>query len=62
MLGGSPAGVALAAEAQKFIADPKTLTVNVKAKSGALKAGDFMAISDPGEFVGKLDISAAANH
>ena len=61
MLGGSPAGLALAAEAQKFVAEPKNLTISAKAKSGALKASDFMAISDPTEFAGKLDISAAAN-
>ena len=61
LLGGSPAGLTLAAEAQKFVADPKNLTVTVKAKSGSLKAGDFMAISDPSEFVGKLDIAATAN-
>ena len=61
LLGGSPSSVALAAEAQKFIADPKNLTVTVKVKSGALKAGDFMAISDPSELLGKLDIAAAAN-
>jgi hypothetical protein len=61
MLGGSPAGLALAAEAQKFVAEPKTLTISAKVKSGALKASDFMAISDPTEFAGKLDISAAAN-
>ncbi len=61
MLGGSPAGLTLAVETQKFIAEPKTLTIAVKAKSGALKAGDFMAIGDPSEIAGKLDISAAAN-
>ena len=61
LLGGSPASIALAAEAQKFIADPKNLMVTVKAKSGALKAGDFMAIGDPSGFVGKLDVAAAAN-
>jgi hypothetical protein len=61
MLGGSPAGLALGAEAQKFVAEPKTLTISAKVKSGALKASDFLAISDPAEFVGKLDISAAAN-
>jgi hypothetical protein len=61
MLGGSPAGLALGAEAQKFVAEPKTLTISAKVKSGALKASDFLAISDPAEFAGKLDISAAAN-
>jgi hypothetical protein len=61
LLGGSPASLALAAEAQKFVADPKNLTISAKAKSGALKASDFMTIGDPTEFAGKLDISAAAN-
>jgi hypothetical protein len=61
LLGGSPAGLALAAEAQKFIAEPKSLAISAKAKSGALKATDFMALGDPSEIVGKLDISAAAN-
>jgi len=61
LLGGSPAGLALATEAQKFVAAPKTLTISAKVKSGALKASDFMAIDDPAEFAGKLDISAAAN-
>jgi hypothetical protein len=61
MLGGSPAGLALAAEVQKFIAQPKTLAIAIKAKSGALKAGDFMTIGDPIAFAAKLDITAAAN-
>ena len=61
MLGGNPAGLALGAEAQKFVAEPKTLTISAKVKSGALKASDFLAISDSAEFASKLDISAAAN-
>jgi hypothetical protein len=61
MLGGDPGGLALGAETQKFIAEPKSLTVDVKAKSGALKAGDFMTITDLGDFAAKLDVSAAAN-
>ena len=61
MLGGDPGGLALGAETQKFIAEPKSLTIDVKAKSSALKAGDFMTITDLGDFAAKLDISAAAN-
>jgi hypothetical protein len=61
MLGGDPGGLALGAETQTFIADPKSLRIGVKAKSGALKAGDFMTITDLGDFAAKLDISAAAN-
>jgi len=61
LLGGAPSTLAVAAEAQKFVAQPKNLTITVKAKSGALKAGDFMAITDPTEFAGKVDFAAAAN-
>jgi hypothetical protein len=60
-LGGDPSALKVAAEAQKFIASPKNLTISLKAKNGALKASDFMAISDPAAFVSKLDIAAAAN-
>jgi len=61
LLGGGPAGLALGTEAQKFVAEPKNLTISAKVKNGALKASDFMAIGDPAEFARKVDISAAAN-
>ena len=61
LLGGDPSALKVAAEAQKFIASPKNFTISLKAKNGALKAADFMAISDPAAFVKKLDIAAAAN-
>jgi len=61
LLGGDPSALKVAAEAQKFIASPKNLTISIKAKDGAIKASDFMAISDPAAFVSKLDIAAAAN-
>ena len=60
-LGGDPSALKVTAEAQKFIATPKNLTISIKAKNGALKAADFMAISDPAAFASKLDIVAAAN-
>ncbi len=61
LLGGDPSSLKVAAEAQKFIAAPQNLTIAIKAKRGALKAADFMAISDPAAFVGKLDIAAVAD-
>jgi hypothetical protein len=61
LLGGDPSALKVAAEAQKFIASPKNLTISIKAKDGAIKASDFMAISDPAAFVSKLDIAATAN-
>jgi hypothetical protein len=61
LLGGGPSTLTVAAEAQKFLADPKSLSITVKAKGGALKAADFMAINDPSDLTGKLDFAAAAN-
>ena len=60
-LGGNAGGLKAAKEVQTFIASPHNLTIAVKAKDGALMAADFMTISDPAAFVGKLDITAAAN-
>ncbi len=60
-LGGDPSALKAVAEAQKFIASPKNLTIAFKAKNGALKAADFMAIGNPAAFVKKLDIVAVAN-
>ena len=61
LLGGDPSALKVAAETQKFIDAPSNLTVAVKAKAGALKATDFMAMSDPSAFVKKVDIVAVAN-
>jgi hypothetical protein len=60
-LGSDPFALKVAAEAQKFIASPNNLAIAIKAKNGALKASDFMAINDPAAFLGKLDIVAFAN-
>jgi hypothetical protein len=61
LLGGDAAALKAAGELQKFIQSPKNLTVALKAKSGALKAADFMAMSDPTAFASKVEIAAAAN-
>ena len=61
LLGGDAAALKAAAEAQKFIQSPKNLTIALKAKSGALKAADFMAMSDPTAFASKVEIAATAN-
>jgi hypothetical protein len=61
LLGGSPDSLKVAAEAQKFIASPKNLTVSLKAKDAPLKASDFMGAGDPTAILGKIDISAIAN-
>jgi hypothetical protein len=60
MLGGDPSALKVASEAQKFIAQPKNLTISIKAKGDPLKAADFMG-GDPSAITSKLDISATAN-
>jgi len=60
-LGASAGAQKAVAETQKFIASPQNLTIAVKAKKGALKADDLMAIGDPAAFAEKLDIAATAN-
>ncbi|MBV8663123.1 MAG: hypothetical protein JO107_08465, partial [Hyphomicrobiales bacterium] len=60
-LAGSPSALAAAAETQKFIASPHSLTVSLKAKGGPLTASDLAGVSDPAAFLGKVDIAAKAN-
>jgi hypothetical protein len=60
LLGGSPDALKVASEAQKFITEPKNLTLSVKSKGAPLKASDFMG-GDPTAILGKVDISAVAN-
>jgi hypothetical protein len=61
MLGGDPAALKVAAEAQKFIAAPTSLTIALRPKAEALKFTDFMAIGDPTALLAKIDIEASAN-
>jgi hypothetical protein len=61
LLGGSPDSLKVAAEAQKFIASPKNLTISLKAKGEPLKAADFIGAGDPTAIIGKVNISAIAN-
>ncbi|HLW92964.1 MAG TPA: hypothetical protein VKS78_16905, partial [Roseiarcus sp.] len=60
LLGGDPSAQKVASEAQKFIDQPKNLTVTIKAKGDPLKAADFMG-GDTSAIAAKLDISATAN-
>jgi hypothetical protein len=58
VLGGDPAAVKLATEAQKFIAAPTSMTIALKPKSGSLKFMDAMALSDPATALSKIDVTA----
>jgi hypothetical protein len=61
VLGGDPASLKLAAEAQKFVGAPTNLTITVHPKAGTLKFADAMSSGDPMALLGSLDIVASAN-
>ena len=61
LLGGDPAALKLAAEAQKFISAPTSLKVTVHPKADAIKITDFLAMSDPAALLAKINIEASAN-
>jgi hypothetical protein len=61
ILGDHPAAKTLGAVLGKFVADPKTLTVTLKAQGAGLGATDFIAASDPMDLLKKIDITATAN-
>ncbi len=61
MLGDHPAAKGLGEALGKFVAQPKNLQINVKAKEGGLGAADFIAVKNPLELLKKVDITAVAN-
>lgn len=58
LFAGSPAIGVAAKAVDRFIADPKNLTLRVKGRDAPLKIGDFGQISDALAFVNRLDIQA----
>ena len=43
----------------RFIADPKTLTLRVKGKDAPLKVGEFVHIADPIALINRLDVTGS---
>jgi hypothetical protein len=59
LFAGAPA-IAVAAQAvEKFIADPKSLVLRVKAKDKPLRLGDLAHIEDPAAFLNRLEVSGS---
>lgn len=62
VLGGDPGALAVAGAVQKFIADPKNLTLVATPKAGgSIKFIDLANIKDPMAFSQKVKVEAAAN-
>jgi hypothetical protein len=52
--------IAVAAHAiDKFIGDPKTLTLRIKGKDSPLKIDDFAHIEDLAAFLNRLDVTSS---
>ncbi len=60
ILGGDPASLVLAQAVDKFIADPKSLTIAIKGKNGPVPVTDFMDLSDPKSILSKINLTAVA--
>jgi hypothetical protein len=61
LLGGDPAALKVAAEAQKFVAAPTNLAIALRPKTGTFKFSDAAAAGDPMSLIAALDIVAVAN-
>ncbi len=61
LLGDHPAARPIGAALGKFVAEPKNLRIEVKAKGEGLGATDFLAVSNPMDLLKKVDITATAN-
>ncbi len=59
LFSGAPAIAIVAKELERFVADPKVLTLTVKGKGSPLKMSEFMHIEDPTDFLNRLDVTGS---
>ncbi|WP_298355619.1 hypothetical protein [Rhodoblastus sp.] len=59
LFSGPPAIAILAKELERFVADPKVLTLTIKGKGSPLKVSEFVHIEDPTDFLNRLDITGS---
>ncbi|MGO8739476.1 hypothetical protein [Rhodoblastus sp.] len=59
LFSGAPAIAVVAKELERFVADPKVLTLNIKSKGAPLKMSEFAHIADPTDFLNRLDVSGS---
>jgi hypothetical protein len=59
LMGGDPAGLKIAEAANKFIANPKSLTLTATPRGAPVKFTEFMAMkADPSEILGRVQLDA----
>ena len=59
LFSGASAITAVAKEVERFIADPKTLTLRIKGRDAPLKLGDFQNVADPAALLDKLQVTGS---
>ncbi len=59
LFSGAPAIAVVAKELDRFVADPKALTLSVKAKGSPLKMSEFVHIADPTDFLNRLEMTGS---
>jgi hypothetical protein len=59
LFSGARAIVVAAKAVEKFIADPKTLSLRVAGKDSPLKLDEFTHIDDPAAFLNRLEVTSS---
>jgi hypothetical protein len=60
LFSGAQAVAATSKAVDRFIADPKTLTLRFKGKGEPLKLGELLHIADPAAMIGRLEVISAS--
>ncbi len=61
IFGDNPAGKVVANAMARFLAAQKSLSLSLKARGDGLSAADFVAVSNPQDLLGKVDVTASAD-
>jgi hypothetical protein len=59
LFSGAPAIAVIAKELDRFVADPKALTLSVKGKGSPLKMSEFAHVPDPTDFLNRLEVTGS---
>ncbi len=59
LFSGAPAIAIMAKELERFVVDPKVLTLTIKGKGAPLKLSEFVHIEDPTDFLNRLDVTGS---
>jgi hypothetical protein len=61
LLQGDPAGKTIGDAISKFVADPKNITIGMKAKGDPIPFGELQMVHSPSDILSKVTVTATAN-